>query len=164
MTDPMQPPPPAAPDLTLARAKTRPPAIALLILGIWGLGFSMLSLLNDLFARDATDIRDFRIDEVPEPVRGMIERIIELSNRYGQHGQIVNVFLSFVQIAALALVIFAAIRMLQLRTWTLAVVASILAMFPCCISCICSCGLAIPIGIWALIVLFDAQVKAAFRP
>lgn len=49
--------------------------------------------------------------------------------------------------------------MKQLQKWTLAVTASILAMIPCLGPC---CLIGIPIGIWALVVLFKPEVKSAF--
>jgi len=49
--------------------------------------------------------------------------------------------------------------MKELRNWTLAMVASILAMVPCIGAC---CLIGIPIGIWSLVVLMKPEVKAAF--
>jgi phage FluMu protein Com len=52
-----------------------------------------------------------------------------------------------------------AIQMKQLQSYGLAVTASILAMLPCSGCCI----IGLPIGIWALVVLCDPSVRAAFR-
>lgn len=49
------------------------------------------------------------------------------------------------------------LRMRQLETYGLAMTASILAVLPSV-----SCVLGLPIGIWALVVLFRPEVKAAF--
>jgi len=51
------------------------------------------------------------------------------------------------------------IRMRQLRNYTLAVTAAVLAVLPCSGCCIVS----LPCGIWALVVLLDANVRAAFE-
>ena len=52
-----------------------------------------------------------------------------------------------------------AIRMRRLRSYSLAVTAGVLAVLPCSGCCIVS----IPCGIWALVVLLDANVRAAFE-
>jgi hypothetical protein len=63
--------------------------------------------------------------------------------------------------AVVAVVILVgAIQMIRVRTWGLALTSAILAMVHVG-SCCCLFG--IPFGIWALIVLCDAEVKAAFR-
>jgi hypothetical protein len=56
-------------------------------------------------------------------------------------------------------IIFGLVRMMQGRSWGLALAAVIMNMLPCTGACCC---LGLPIGIWALIVLFDSEVKAAF--
>ncbi len=53
-----------------------------------------------------------------------------------------------------------ALRMKSLQSYSLAIISAIVVAFPCCNCC---CVIGTPIGIWALIVLFDSQVKAAFR-
>ncbi len=51
------------------------------------------------------------------------------------------------------------IQLARRRMWPLAVLASLTAMIPC------SCGVVVglPIAIWALVVLFNPTVRAAFR-
>ncbi len=57
-------------------------------------------------------------------------------------------------------VILGAIKMKNLQSYGFAMTASIIAMIPCISPC---CLLGLPFGIWALVVLCDDQVKAAFR-
>ena len=57
--------------------------------------------------------------------------------------------------------IIGGIQMLRLRSYGLALFASILAAIPC-ISCSACCGLGEGIGIWALVVLLNPEVRAAF--
>ena len=52
--------------------------------------------------------------------------------------------------------------MLSLRAYGLAVAASVITAIPC-ISCSACCGLGEGIGIWALVVLLNNDVRAAFR-
>lgn len=51
------------------------------------------------------------------------------------------------------------IQLARRRTWPVAVVGAIMALVPC------TCGFVVglPIGIWALVVLFNPAVRAAFR-
>lgn len=56
-------------------------------------------------------------------------------------------------------VIVGGLKMKNLESYGFAMAASIIAMLPC--SCCCLLGL--PFGIWSLVVLSDAGVKAAFR-
>ncbi len=62
-------------------------------------------------------------------------------------------------VAVYPFVIYSGIRLKGLRDRGLGIVCSILAMFPCGPAFL----LGLPIGIWALIVLMDPEVKAAFR-
>ena len=56
-------------------------------------------------------------------------------------------------------ILFGAIKMRQLQNYGLAMTAAILAMLPCGLCCI----IGLPFGIWALVILLDANVKAAFQ-
>ncbi len=51
------------------------------------------------------------------------------------------------------------IRMLQMKTYGLAMVAAILTLIPCVGPCCC---LGLPIGIWSLVVLSNAHVRQQF--
>ncbi len=71
------------------------------------------------------------------------------------------VALTFVALSCVVgvVLIYGGWAMTQGRSWTAAVVASGLAMVPFCSPC---CLLGLPAGIWALMVLLDAEVKAAY--
>ncbi len=56
-------------------------------------------------------------------------------------------------------VIFAAVRMMKLQGWGMALTAAILSLVPCFQGC---CLLAIPAGIYAMVVLLDSSVKPTF--
>jgi DNA-directed RNA polymerase subunit RPC12/RpoP len=58
-----------------------------------------------------------------------------------------------------ALIIAGALKMKKLESYGMAMAAAIIAVIPCN----CCCVLGLPFGIWALVVLNDANVKAAFR-
>jgi hypothetical protein len=69
--------------------------------------------------------------------------------------------LGAVNLVGALLILLAGIQMLRLRAYGLAVFGSILAALPC-ISCSGCCGLGEGIGIWALVVLMNPDVRAAF--
>ena len=65
------------------------------------------------------------------------------------------------QVLVTLVVLFGAIKMLSLKSYTFAFVAAILAVIPCITPC---CGiLTLPFGIWALIVLNKPDVKRCFE-
>jgi hypothetical protein len=71
-----------------------------------------------------------------------------------------NLFLTILGFAITLLVVFGGVAMLKQKAWALALVASILTMIPCFGPC---CGLGIPIGVWALIVLMKPEVRQAMK-
>jgi ABC-type Fe3+ transport system permease subunit len=72
----------------------------------------------------------------------------------------VGTFAAAIGLAMAAFIAYAAVKMQRLQSYNMALVASILAMIPCISPC---CILGLPIGIWALVVLFEDDVKRAFR-
>jgi hypothetical protein len=67
--------------------------------------------------------------------------------------------MQLVGIALTAAIIFGAWKMKTLGDWNLAIVGAILAIIPCTSPCCC---LTIGPGIWALVVLLNGEVRAAF--
>ena len=57
-------------------------------------------------------------------------------------------------------ILIGAMKMKKLESYAFAMAAAIIAMVPCISPC---CLLGLPFGIWALVVLGDGSVKAAFR-
>ncbi len=73
----------------------------------------------------------------------------------------VGVISSILGIVASGFVLLGGFKMLKLQSYTLAMVASIVAMIPCFVGFCCLIGL--PVGIWALVVLNKPEVKSAFK-
>ncbi|NJN65105.1 MAG: hypothetical protein HC882_09670 [Acidobacteria bacterium] len=71
-----------------------------------------------------------------------------------------GVVVSALAVVLAAATILAGVRMRNLRSRWLAILASLVMMLPFFSPC---CFLGIPIGIWCLIVLSDRDVKAAFH-
>ena len=67
---------------------------------------------------------------------------------------------SLISIIAAPVIIYGGIQMLRARRYSIAMLAAVLALIP--LSSIC-CIPGIPVGIWALIVLRDPEVKASFE-
>lgn len=56
------------------------------------------------------------------------------------------------------LMVYAGLQMRKLRSWTLSMAGAVAAMLPCAPCCL----LGLPMGIWAVIVLIDSEVKQRF--
>jgi hypothetical protein len=129
-----------------ARQKARPPAIGLMIAGALFIASGMVMpafIAVGLIAND-----------VPRDNEGLLVALL-----FGA--------LSLVTLAIGGIIIFGGYRMYHLRTWPLALAAAMLStisIFSCCVFSLF--GLltlpGFPIGIWALVVLGDRNVKACF--
>jgi hypothetical protein len=128
------------------RNKVSTPAIALMVMAGLTIAVSLLGLLVNLLGVSVGSgafgnlSQDERIGQLFAGGLGLVRGLIVI---------VFNI-----------LALFGAMRMKALQSYSLAIVSAIVVAFPCC-SCCCLIGT--PIGIWALIVLFDSQVKAAFR-
>ena len=67
---------------------------------------------------------------------------------------------SVISIIVAPVIIYGGIQMLKARRYSVVMLAAVLALIP--VSSVC-CIPSIPIGIWALVVLRDTQVKAMFE-
>jgi hypothetical protein len=72
----------------------------------------------------------------------------------------VGVVLGVFALAISVVVLIGARKMKSLESYGFAMAAAIIAVIPCVSPC---CLLGLPFGIWALVVLSDSSVKAAFR-
>jgi hypothetical protein len=127
--------------------RLKAPAIALIVA-------SVLSLLVQVFSLIVpTDLEQMRQDLSQSGMsEEQIEQFMDMIGAMQGGGMVVGFLLPL-------FVLFGAWKMLQLQGWGLAVAGAIVALVPCQ-SCCC---LTIPFGIWALILLFNAEVKASFQ-
>ena len=131
---------------TDAAGKLKLPAIAMLVLA----PLSIISMAVDF---------GFRIVNINS---GNVPVIVDAPG--AAQGAIIGVYVGagvdllaiFCQIG----VIFGAISMLKVKSYNTALVASVISVIPCLSAC---CIAGVPFGIWALVVLNDSSVKAAFR-
>jgi hypothetical protein len=143
MTDPMSPPP--IDDSSGEAAKA--PAIALIV---YNSILVCLGLMAVLFSSAMHAFWDEVAKEDPK-MRQVAE--IYKSGWF--------TMLAAVEVVLAIVAIVGAVRMLQRRTYVLAVVATILTMVNPAASCCCVIG--IGLGIWALVVLMRDEVQRAFN-
>ena len=66
---------------------------------------------------------------------------------------------SLAELLISVVILLGALKMQSLKSYSLAIIASILAMLPCATPC---CLIGLPFGIWALVVLNKPGVKSHF--
>jgi hypothetical protein len=135
------------------KSKVTAPAIGLLVVAICSAILFVVGLFGDAFNESLIKWAE-QSDMPPE----QLEQIRSMTGQ-GATGAL-SIFFMALHLVGTVLIGLGALRMKNLQSYGLAVTASILAMIPCTSGCCCLVGL--PIGIWALIVLMDKDVKAAF--
>jgi len=126
-----------------ARSKVKTPAIALLVAMSIGMVLVVISLLMNLLGAG-----------LGAAAAGTDQGMMNLMSGT------VGIVSGLIGLAIGGVIIFGSLKMMKLESHGLAMTSAILAMLPCISPC---CFLGLPFGIWALIVLSDAQVKASFR-
>ncbi len=150
-------PPPASPSVPdtrpVALEAVSVPSILLMVTGAVGFGLLGLELLSRLLGGGRT----FPPELIQNPnfaqYRETFEHMSTLGQRYGWVSSVGVLGVS-------ALVIYGAVQMRTLKSYSWAMAGSILAMIPCIGPCCC---LGLPIGIWSVVVLSRPEVKAAFE-
>lgn len=147
------------------RSKLNGPATGLLVYGILSCILAFLAVvssglhmigMNPLTANQQQDMEELQRQMGGEQA-DFINQINTISNlTSGPIGVVTNGIVLVVGV----LTIYSATRMKKFQGHTMAVVVSALACVPCTSGC---CIVGIPIGIWSIVVLMDANVKAAFR-
>lgn len=125
----------------MAAQKVSAPATALMIAGGLGVAMQLLSSAGNLLGVGAGAFQQ-------RQAMGML-----LTGG-------ANVAMSLIGIVVGGLVVYGAVKMKNLENHGLSMAAAIIAMIPCISPC---CVLGLPFGIWAIVVLSDPSVKAAFR-
>lgn len=139
-------------DLEAARQKVRWPAVALMVAG----GLMILSgMALPALIGVAVVAGDFGRPGTPDRMEGLI-------------GVAAVAMIGLMALLVGGGVIFGGYRMYHLRSWAMAFTASLLSIgsiLGCCLFSVFGLLMlpGFPIGIWALVVLCDANVKAAFR-
>jgi len=138
-------PPPGGPalpgDPSAAAAKVKTPALIMLICTAIGILLQLAALVMNILGA-GIGAMEGGSDGVGSIMSGVV-------------GMVFNV----IAILIAGFCIFGFTKMMKLQSRGVAFAAVILAMIPCFGACWC---LNLPLGIWAIITLNDAQVKASF--
>jgi hypothetical protein len=121
------------------------PAIGLIVTAIIGILFQIANILMRLLGMGLS---------------GVAAASGEAGGFGGLMGGAIGLVFAIVWLLMGGVVIFGAIKMKALQSYGLALTGAILAALPCTSPC---CFLGLPLGIWAIIVLMNQEVKNAFR-
>lgn len=128
------------------------PAIALVVCGVidglWGL---IRIITGALMGDEPVEIPP----DAPPFMRDFLEQA-------GNTSPVFEIIMGLVMMLLAAIIIAGGVQMMRMKTWGLALASSIVCMLPC-ITCLGCCGVGEGIGIWALIVLVNPEVKAKFQ-
>lgn len=97
--------------------------------------------------------------EAPPDAPPAVRQFIEQMNN---NNPVIGAIISLGMIAVGALIVFGGVQMLNQKMYGLAMTSAILCILPC-VTCLGCCGVGEGIGIWALIVLMNEDVKRAFN-
>ncbi len=148
----------------VVESKVSGPATALIVYGvisaILAFGSASLSVLQIFGMNPIANNQQQQMEQMQGQMKAeeaeMLNNITNISNMVGGPiGAVTNTAVMIVGIFT----VLAANKMKKLQGHTGAMVFSVLACIPCTSGC---CLLGLPIGIWAIIVLVNADVKAAF--
>lgn len=133
--------PPLGEDLSAGRSaaeqKVKNPALAMMIVAIVGAVLTVVSLLAQIMGFMPSSFGGL---EEPLPI-------------------VIDAASAVLGLVFMGVIYFGALRMQRLESWGFALAATIVCMLPCSLCCIAG----LPIGIWSLVVLMDAEVKKHFR-
>jgi len=125
------------------------PSVGLLITGIVGGIFSLIGMVALVIGAGITSLAGLESDWMDKIPWGM-EEIYEGAFSIG---------VTLIELLVAGFIIYAALKIKELKQWGLGVAACILAMLPCISPC---CIVGLPIGIWCLIVLMKPEVRDMF--
>ena len=152
--------PAARPRVNPAQTKSRllPPAILLILVAIFGLGGVLFNLTQPPIEEQLETMKA-QIDTDPNIAQDDKIKFKELVDDIGEAAVKVQPFLIIAAVIGNLFILIGAVNMLTLSNRGLATIGAVLAMLPVLSGCCC---LGIPAGIWALILLGDPEVKAAY--
>jgi hypothetical protein len=152
--------PPPEPNVS---GRVVPPAIGLILVAVLNFLLGLYLIVNGVFTSTLSDEQfehqmsafNPQQKEQMEKAGWSVDSVKKLS---------VGICVGLGGLAALLslLTILGAIGMMSQRWYGLAMFVSVIAAIPC-VSCTACCGLGEGVGIWALIVLLNPEVRAAFR-
>lgn len=149
--------PAAMPPPRNAKSDLMFPAIALIVVNIFGFLLSLFNAMTPSTVDGSSSIEEV-MNGLNMPMTPEAEEIVNALMQLEQSG-FSHIFL-VINIGYSLLVIFGCFRVLKLKNFNLGVCVGVLSVFPCLSSCCCL--IEIPLGIWLLYLLFDPQIRDAF--
>src|SRR5688572_29302837 len=137
--------PPGGANPAAAQSQVSAPAIGLIVTAIIGALYQIAMLLMNLLGTGLGAVAAAGGDS------GGVGSIM---------GGVVGMVWQAICLLMSGLVLFGALKMQKLQSYGLAMAGAVIAAIPCTSPC---CFLGLPLGIWAIVVLMNAQVKASFR-
>ena len=134
--------PPGAPPTGNPREMVKLPALMLIVTAGVGAMFCLLMLLLNVLGTGLSALSSEGGQQVFNLLSGGV-----------------GIFVDILGIALAGFLVYGALQMKALENYTMAVMASVIAMIPCLSPC---CVIGLPAGIWALVILLKPEVKAAF--
>ncbi len=157
--------------LAQAKERVKLPAVFLIVVGVLNLLVGLLQVGGTVYIaiQPADAMRESTIERY-EQLGKSIPFFQELAKeaRKQQPDALktqsvsVNGAMSLALLVASLLVIFGGVRMVQVRSYGLCILASIVASIPCISFTACCCAGEI-VGVWSLVVLLSTDVRMVFR-
>jgi hypothetical protein len=167
--------PPDMPAVRAALSRTSTPGIFLIICGVLNLLVALFELGNLAFiaVQPAAEIAKQQ-DSMQEAIAKMFpqakEQIEEEKKKQAVSPEqlktkslIQSGIFSLILLVTSIVPLVGGIRMRRLRSYGLAVTGAIIMAIPCLSPASCPCGFGLIVGIWAIVVLLNPEVKSAFR-
>lgn len=163
--------PPSVPpgDTSHARQRVQAPAIALIIVGILNLLMALVQVGGTILIVAAPEQIQKMMEEMkkdaaasPNPSLKEIFEAQDVRQIGGPASVIQNIMLSLVMVLIVVLNLLGGLCMHALKSYAFSIAGAISAAIPC-LSCGGCCCFGEIIGIWALIVLLNEEVRAAFH-
>jgi len=158
-----------------ARSRTNLPGIFLIICGVLNLLVGLFELGNAVFIAvqpaeelakqqdSMTEMMEKIFPQAKEEIEKEKQKQAVAPEQLKTKSVVQSAIFTAILLVTSLLPLMAGIRMRSLRSYGLAVTGAIVTAIPCLSPASCTCGLGLIFGIWALVVLLNADVKAAFR-
>jgi hypothetical protein len=141
------------------------PAIFLIVVGSINILLCLYLVFNGVVALSSPEQLQAAIDKLAEYYQGAGQPMPDVfrdPEHFAKSVATVDFIWAGVGIVASLVTVIGGARMYALRSYGLAMTGAVLAAIPC-ISCTGCCGFGQGMGIWAMVVLARAEVKAMFR-
>lgn len=155
-------------DATYARQRVQAPAIALIVCGILNILTALIQIGGTVLIAVLPPGEPQRMmirmlpPDAAKSLQAQLEQATEDTQTAKVQSIISNTVGSILTTVVSILTLLGGMRMISLQSYTICVAGAVSAAIPC-VSCGGVCCFGEIIGIWALVVLLNAQVREAFQ-